>query len=819
MTEIEKDSQTSEREFPHLFLRNPSELADSYSERSRRPQNSSVQPEEHEEQEVYPIFQDFHALQANSYAFQSEKQQRLHRRTIPHLEHVDYLEIGFFKPVESQLLLSFRREYSLSAVKFKNFDRNVLFSVLDEEKLQLFIQHINELENLKNRTLPRDQLCLFEIQDFHYLSSEKRFAIPKPEDGLSQVNLQLTDSIESFEQERKINAEIIIFLKQHQILFDYSESAHLIELQNPDRALIDTLLDNFDTIYTVQSFRGGVIRPSTYGVPVRDFGFTLQISADVPLIGVIDSGISALTPLAAILHPDRGFDITNTHSDIDNINHGTGVALLAAVGESFYNHNPRQLGQSLQFEADAQILSIKVLDENGQGVSYHKLEALIRKAHQELGIRLFVLTIANQDPVQDNSIFSPQAQILDKLASELDILICISIGNRRLLINATGIVDYPSHFQEEISNLHVPAEAMNHLTVGAIADNFEPMTGIEFTPDKSFPAVYTSKSHLYLSQEAMNRSTRLNKHLFKPDLVHFGGDADHQTKTNTTPALEVLSAVPGEYFCRNIGTSYSAPLIANLAARLLRRYPDLRMQSIKALLINSASNPWGTQSIPEQLPIPAPKINYLIGHGLPNALRCLQSSSNRVVLVLEDEIQINKNLKCLAINLPPGLAELDRQRILKVTATLCFAFQPVVTHHMAYCPVYLTFGFFKNVPLEDLATPTQDNPKFNSQSGWASDYYWKRAPLSNTQKKQFTISKNQLVDQENQIKLALKSKWHGLLSDVEKQQLKPTQTFSLVIEIESLQQELNLYDDLQALNQLESILPIDAELSIDDLQI
>mgnify|MGYP000110585917 FL=1 len=37
------------------------------------------------------------------------------------------------------------------------------------------------------------------------------------------------------------------------------------------------------------------------------------------------------------------------------------------------------------------------------------------------------------------------------------------------------------------------------------------------------------------------------------------------------------------------GTSYAAPLAANIAAKIVRIYPGLRMQTVKALIINSAN--------------------------------------------------------------------------------------------------------------------------------------------------------------------------------------------------------------------------------------
>lgn len=39
---------------------------------------------------------------------------------------------------------------------------------------------------------------------------------------------------------------------------------------------------------------------------------------------------------------------------------------------------------------------------------------------------------------------------------------------------------------------------------------------------------------------------------------------------------------------QNSGTSYATPLAANIAAKIVSKYPNLNMQSVKALMINSA---------------------------------------------------------------------------------------------------------------------------------------------------------------------------------------------------------------------------------------
>lgn len=122
-------------------------------------------------------------------------------------------------------------------------------------------------------------------------------------------------------------------------------------------------------------------------------------------------------------------------------------------------------------------------------------------------------------------------------------------------------------------------------------------------------------------------------------MLHYGGDFNFLLEDDSNNALRVMSSVTGEYFMRTCGTSYSTPLIANLAARLFKLYPNLNdnMQTIKALIINSAikktfiCNHITSSRICNQ--------EQVLGYGIPNTEKLLYSSENSITLVLEDSIE------------------------------------------------------------------------------------------------------------------------------------------------------------------------------------
>src|SRR5690606_8262674 len=107
----------------------------------------------------------------------------------------------------------------------------------------------------------------------------------------------------------------------------------------------------------------------------------------------------------------------------------------------------------------------------------------------------------------------------------------------------------------------------------------------------------------------------------------------------------------GEFFAKATGTSYSAPLIANLAAKILNVYPALRMQSVKALIINAASTP-NLATFFDNLPKPV--THHILGYGIPEIKESIFSDDNSVTIVLEDEI-LPDRIKSYPIHIPEYL--------------------------------------------------------------------------------------------------------------------------------------------------------------------
>jgi hypothetical protein len=292
-----------------------------------------------------------------------------------------------------------------------------------------------------------------------------------------------------------------------------------------------------------------------------------------------------------------------------------------------------------------------------------------------------------------------------------------------------------------------------------------------------------------------------------------GGDYDRETNPDVY-GMQVLSAIPGVFFNKTPGTSYAAHLAANLAAKLLKRYPEITsMQTIKTLLINSSRQiRFGSEfenfANPSKLAIS--------GYGKPDEDVCLNSDSHRATFIIEGSIRPER-MEVFELKLPEYLLHSPKGRgLLKVHATLCFKFEPVPDNQLAYCPVHFAFGFFRDVTLEEIRNGNLRDIKL--KQGWTEDYYFGDGLLSNTQKVDFSISKPDLVSENRVVRIGIHSRLHKHLDAAQETNYNRANSYSLAVSIEETSKESDrlksLYDELVAINELEAITEIEIDLEV-----
>ena len=810
----------------HLFFRNPVEGVKKYSQPTRYISSKSDE-EETTPKNYIPMRDVFNSSLINFRRLKSERDNNRNRNlNIP--ATIDYIVIKFFNYFDSAHFENrYRTNFGLVPIRYEDFNTIGFFAVYEQSLFQNFLRDIQtfiDLEDPINSDDFNHDILFMQSFSFHSSSDIKQFQEPK-----ELFIFNLFDSIDLFTSKfLPIVKSLESYLSERDINFSTDVPSNKIEIYNAHNNTIQEIIDNFDIIHTVNSPLAGIIRPSLFNMPVREFGFEITNSNDdLPIIGIIDTGISDQTPLAPlIINEANEFDITGTNPKIDNADHGTGVAALAALGKSLY---PVHIGQ---YTADAKLLSIKVLDDAEGQISEMAVISSIRSANHKYGVKIFVLTLGYINPLSDNSNISNYALSLDSLANELDILILISTGNISDIINymykpaSNHPIAYPNHYKSPDYNISSPADSMNNISCGAVSDNLEPFDNSCYARDKNYPASYSRKLNLNRRLSSF-RSSRFSKHLMKPDCCCSAGDYADDTSISNT-GLKVLSSRTGYYFDRSVGTSYSAPLLANLAAKLLKTYPALsnNIQTVKALILNSTFIP-ATGNLFENLD--GMKLTDFIGKGIPDDFYSIYSDENLITLILEDSI-FPEEIKAYSIQLPNYLQSLPHKKgILEVKATLCFKFEPVPHNHLTYCPIHMAFGIFKNVPLESDIINSEEKLEHHGINGssttnfvfkesWSQDYYFKPKLLSNAQKMSFNISKQDLINESNEFKITINSKFHKLLNPIQKEEYNLANNFSLVISIREkpIANKIsnNLYNEMILINDLEVITELEAEIEL-----
>lgn len=738
---------------------------------------------------------------------------------------IDFIEIIFLGSFDiTKYFDIYYQEFGLEATNFYNFANIGLFAIIDTNRFKSFLNNINNLilHELENKQNVKYNGLIKYISGFKLLRTNDILKFPLGEIGgivnLSLINLPLDGKIK-----QQIVSALIKYLRTNTIRFQYDEVNERIELQSPTQEQILKIAQNFDIIGSITSSAFTIVRPGEFNTAQRQFGFNiLNIHEDLPLVGIIDTGISQQTSLSPLIINDTSFTLAGSplidEAGRNRLGHGTAVAGLVALGKQ--NHINNFEGDVI---ADAKLLSIKI-SNNGTGFisEVNLIKMLYDVKVKYPTIRLFTLTTCYSKSMYENESFSDYTYLLDKFAYETNSLIFICTGNNSNCINENTSYDL-SYFHQEETNLSTPADSLNNITIGAAADNLKGGVFLGIADGREFPALYTRKGHIDLS--IIFKRNKINKNYFKPDVIESGGDIGYYNENTLDwmdePALTLLSARPELGVMTEVGTSFATPLVANLAARIVKNYPTISNESVKALIINSASS----ENI--RFSDNASKLkNRVIGNGLVSDFKSLYSTENSVTLILEDTVE-NGKIRIYPIHFPKYLLEddLGRKRgILKITATLCFKFLPVKNNQLSYNPIHMAFSIFRNHSADDIMKADEEiRSKLKTTLSWSQNGRYKSKPLpySNTQKVTFNVNVDNLESESNTFKLAIHAKLSEQIIGGIPESYPNTFPFSIVLTIEETIKNNTgkLYDEIQLVNFLEVIQDADAELDANSLNI
>jgi subtilase family protein len=420
-----------------------------------------------------------------------------------------------------------------------------------------------------------------------------------------------------------------------------------------------------------------------------------------PGVAVLDSGLTAAHPLIgpalgeATTVPRALGDASDVHG------HGTMVAGIAVYGDvaecirarSFVPrltlYSARVLNNDLHFDDESLITT-----QMRESVQYFR---------ETYGCRVFNASLGDPRLPYQGGKVSPWASILDTLARDLDVVIVVSAGNYYYDPGDGNSADahvqnYPRYLLDYPARIIEPATGSIVLTVGALAHAAAVPPGVAGDSVAFRPVAQVEQPSPF---------TRCGPGLggaIKPELCEFGGNRAYDgLMRRLVPDVRELEIVSmnREYvqrlFTTAIGTSFAAPRVAHVAARLYQAFPNASANLIRALLVSSARIPEGATCLLE--PLGADANFRLCGYGRPDFQAAQTSDEARVVLYAESTLAFD-NFHIYEVPIPDELIDENGTR----TITVSLAYDPPVRHtRFDYLGVKMSFRLIRGKSANEVA--------------------------------------------------------------------------------------------------------------------
>jgi subtilisin family serine protease len=440
------------------------------------------------------------------------------------------------------------------------------------------------------------------------------------------------------------------------------------------------------------------------------------------LIGVlvIDSGVAAGHPLIgpaigdAQIFPDglrqrvRGGP---EDGDSETGGHGTavaGIAVYNSVGECI---------EQRMFQPSARLFSARVTDDRNEYDETELLEHQLEEAVTYFveaypSVRVINISLGDRTKIYGDGLHQFRfAAAIDELAYRLrdrELVFVISSGNYwpDNLTEEEILTQYPRYLLDNgRARICDPATAALALTVGGLSygagrydrDINEDRTDRLVAGERGWPSPFT-------------RVGRGVDGSIKPDVVDFAGDLrfergrirDQTAQYAGLPTTSKSFAPPeGHLFRLVAGTSFAAPKVSNLAARLFREIPGASSNLVRALIASSARTPDNRPQFFAGKHADDPDVLRVYGYGQPDFERARWSSEQEVLLTADDTMDIDTFRLYEVPALPEEFLTAAGSGCLDVT----LAFDPPTRHTRAdsYLGVSMEAHLFRNLRPDQVA--------------------------------------------------------------------------------------------------------------------
>jgi hypothetical protein len=511
---------------------------------------------------------------------------------------------------------------------------------------------------------------------------------------------------------REVNAEVWDALA--------TDSVVLIRASMAGRVL-NALLE-LETVRTVDTPPSLRLETSQVEIGVGDINIGAARD-NATLIAILDSGVVAGHPvLSPVVGEAQSF--IDGRDAVDETGHGTAVAGFALYGDC------ETCVRQGRFDTPLALLSGKVLSGSANEYDRRLIASQVRDAvdyfNGELGCRVFNITFADRNQPYDGSHVRGLAALLDELARERGVLFAVSAGN----FDGTELVpndwraEYPNYLFTPDARIIDPAPALNALTIGSLAKYDQDRHAERYPRDVNYQPIARADQLSPFTRTGPGPNGAI-----KPDLVEYGGNLSTDLRANGNaaarrqdPNVSELAVkhdfVANRLFAPVVGTSFAAPKVANLAARILADYPDSSANLLRAVVALSARWPdEAEQSVRGTGSDSFQQACFSFGYGRPEFRKALYSAENHVVLLAEERIERDQT-HFYEIPLPEDfLALCESERSIRVA----LAHSPVCrSTRISYKGSKISFKVVAEDSVDQLAERFRAGSRLDNVAEWGA---------------------------------------------------------------------------------------------------
>ena len=481
---------------------------------------------------------------------------------------------------------------NIEGLEFIDHDEDgVVVALASEKALAIFEERLSSL--MQAEKVSEDNI-LYALKEFEEWAADDRMGVriksePLPS-GNFFVDVELWSLDNNSSEVQKMRLHFEGWLKENEI--EIIDSLVIIPYYrlNLNQNTLNVLLNHRDVRFVDLPPTFG-IEPYDLSMEVEEFKAIEGPNENSAALAVLDTGITAGHPFIGAAVADAQSFITSDEAT-DNHGHGTWVSGIGLYGDIKASIDAKS------FVPTIWILSGRVLDGNSEYDRKIILNSISDAVDYFLGnydCRIFNISFGDSKYPYKGGRLQSFAVGLDILSRESNILFVVSAGN----FNVADVFDdgniqdsYPKYLSTDDAKIIDPASSVNSITVGSIAEYESPPYS---DPDKikhlplantNFPSPFT-------------RSGPSINGVVKPDFVDYGGNYSYDPSMPNMLHQSQLGQVTlskdflkeGKLFKLVNGTSFAAPRVAHMATRLHSLMPDVRMDTIRAVLGANSNYP------------------------------------------------------------------------------------------------------------------------------------------------------------------------------------------------------------------------------------